>query len=846
MKARTLVQAFALLFLASACNTPGICKTDADCNEFGVICYAGTNPKKGAKGICTEGERLSTGEIVAAVRTWRLVLPTAGESAITPLLWDKRDVALGAAAAGWTGASGAVVEAEVLGLKSGEAVEVKTGHGLEAECKLQGPIEGARGELWRCVFESGWNLAKSGWEAMETAETVEVKLKPGALAEERSRTYRVDVQPPLVGLVVSAGTKCTVGSTGTCPAGQSCTAIGGSPQPGVNSNTQNGAPGFCAGSSGVPVRVCAQAKDTQSGLRSFKPNSPIVSRKFLGEPLKEEVHWTYDEENAAATPSSACWSGTLPLLETNGADTFYFSMTPKASDAAGNLFESTIHGSLERISCNALVVDGLSLDAVRAPLAYSNDQLLFGTSMGTGATAANNSLYFFDAEGCALNLNSPLHTGALQGPMVAMGGSGKVAVALGEGGPTERPGPRLAVVNAEGFVDDAENCIPGAWEIHGGAVFDRGLSLLSKGNANGTDGSENNAWRFAAPANSEEENTSRLVAYAPNVKWPGGQCKAECPDREHPQVAKGRFTLPPVYYLDFAEDGEYSYDVAAMKEATKEGLGWMLNAWGFNYNHLLFLYPGTERLSLVFGIDLLANTHYPEHYMPNPSGMAVEAYENEHGKYEDIWLSGDGLWRIAPGYEDAFQILNNRWRTSPAAVDEKGRTYVVVATDSGYEIQRFSAECSVGDNTCADREECLAYNGHTEYDHPGICRKKSEYTFKESPVGSPILGESATGGPAEIYVVSTAGTVRALNAETLQPLWVQSLGMRVLPTAQPVLVPNAHGGGTLWVVGAQGEVRGVRVASRGLNKKAGWPKAFHDNCNTSSSAVKAADMPSCF
>jgi hypothetical protein len=109
-------------------------------------------------------------------------------------------------------------------------------------------------------------------------------------------------------------------------------------------------------------------------------------------------------------------------------------------------------------------------------------------------------------------------------------------------------------------------------------------------------------------------------------------------------------------------------------------------------------------------------------------------------------------------------------------------------------------------------------------------------------VGSPLLGHPGgtsqdSASPAEVYVVTTTGTVQAFDTTTatLEPRWVQNLGIRISPTAQPVLV-----GSTLWVVSSSGEVRGVQVNSNGLSRSAQWPKAFRDNCNSSSGRVAYA------
>jgi hypothetical protein len=118
-------------------------------------------------------------------------------------------------------------------------------------------------------------------------------------------------------------------------------------------------------------------------------------------------------------------------------------------------------------------------------------------------------------------------------------------------------------------------------------------------------------------------------------------------------------------------------------------------------------------------------------------------------------------------------------------------------------------------------------------------------SFDAAPVGSPLLGQPAQGSNATaIYVVTVGGVVQAFRWGSSplqllpQHLWTENLEISVDPKAQPVLVPNAEGSGTLWVVGTQGEIRGIRVDSHGLHRTAHWPKALRDNCNTSSRQVR--------
>jgi len=474
-----------------------------------------------------------------------------------------------------------------------------------------------------------------------------------------------------------------------------------------------------------------------------------------------------------------------------------------------------VYGSFERLLCDAQA-KGLGVDAVKAPLAFSRGHVLFATAKGAGGGVENNTLYFWDAEGCREDVG--LHTGAIEGPMVVLGDSGRIALGAGGGGPEGREGPHLSLVEGVGvklsFVRESDwDCIPGREGLPGGGVFNKGLSLVGTGNADGTDGVD--AWRFAAPANSQEAKASRLVAYVPNATWPDGRCITK--EIDNKAIAE-RFALTPVQFLT-ANDGNYGLLTAHETDSAPVAF------WG------LCDTPGC--------LYWLQWKTWAAAAPAAPSGAAVgEAMVCNGVAHELLWLSGAGL-RLLDACHDASTVVVGA-RTSPAVVDGQGRAYVVVSTGLGYELQRFSTKCGAGGNSCQVGEQCIGAGGEE-----GYCRLSS-LPFEAAPVGSPLLGQAGNTGPSEIYVVDVRGGVRALDIETLEPLWVQNLGIGIWPTAQPILVRNTHGGGSLWAVGANGEIRGIRVAGEGLSHTALWPKAFHDNCNTSSSAVKPADMPSCF
>jgi len=53
VKTQKLTQTLALLVLALACDTPGVCTTDDDCPS-NAFCYAGAKAKAGDRGVCTQ------------------------------------------------------------------------------------------------------------------------------------------------------------------------------------------------------------------------------------------------------------------------------------------------------------------------------------------------------------------------------------------------------------------------------------------------------------------------------------------------------------------------------------------------------------------------------------------------------------------------------------------------------------------------------------------------------------------------------------------------------------------------------------------------------------------------
>jgi|GEM_PF-1511240 len=860
---------FVWAFVLSGCNIEGVCTVGDDTScPSGAFCYGGKNEKPGNHGICVQREAAPADKLTdkpelkgkpndmlpdvlaAKVKAWQLIV---GQTEVKPL--HDEGSATSNPDAGWVGLGEARVEALVSGLKPGEELKAWAGHGVNAACKPEGVVEEGGEAQWTCTFAEGWTFQEP------EAEFVEVRLRPGE-GVESARIFRADMQEPIPSLLVFVGTPCRLGEDSACPKRQICVEIPGNADKafgvcrsgcrvgsttatchgnevcsGDNGSTPNGTPSKCvrvscsglkenpcssgrtcvdfvnnevreSGSCETPcendeecdadeicevinsnypnskgckpgcradnenacfegqvcrntdssssrlmfecvyeyetkpesiVTACAQAKDIQGDMLSIQTKAPVA---MSGE---DELDMAW-EQAGKTDLASLCWSGVLPPEITNSR-ALSFSMSAEARSKAGNLSVSTIEGGIERMSCGTQVAQ-LSANAVRTPLAFANGSLVFGSSGGAGATPLNNALYFFDVWQCALIKS--LHTGALQGPMVALGGTGEIALALGGGGPLGRNTPRLATVSTTTgqFTSHVSfECVPGQANSASNATFEQGLSLMGIGETDMALG----AWSFVAPANAGSDTV--LMAYAPYRPGLATTCLGS-PKLPHP------FGVPLSQTADKTLLGIYgSLDT-----------GFFQREWRWNFESFAWT-VGTPKAGIF-----------------NPPFLAIVD--------ESIWVN---------------EVPAN---TSPAAIDAEGRAYAVVAKDGEHRLQRFATGSSTP--------------------------QTSSIPLGSAPVGSPMLGDAFL-SPEKVYVVTTNGTVLAFEAESLKLLWRQSLGIRISSTAQPVLGP-----GTLWVVGKRGEVRGLHVDSLGLSTTAQWPKAFHDNCNTSSRQVTESNMQSCF
>ena len=381
-----------------------------------------------------------------------------------------------------------------------------------------------------------------------------------------------------------------------------------------------------------------------------------------------------------------------------------------------------------------------------------------------------------------LEVGAPLQTGNVIGPMVALENGNLAVATTGTGGPAGRTSSRLLVV-------DATATQPGfaSAAAEDCAVGAANTHVSSAHFDKGLSLLGSNPLRLAAPANTS--NDAVLVAYMPSAATAAERCMAT----PTPLPAPVALTPPQsfdawlvVVHENIHTRAEWAFD---------ENGYWADNPSTFND-----LTEGT-----LSGIALNGGSFWLSAYTSSPH-HALQFFER---------------WTAAP----LNTPLSPIYRTGPAAVDSWGRAYVV-----GYETL-----------------------GGSRYD---LVRLNSDGTVEAiqtlptgstgNLVGSPLLGQPASSSNPELYVVRGNGRVFAFDANTLTRLWMMELGFNISQGAQPVLVPHAQGGGTLWVVGTQGQVRAIRVASNGLNHTAPWPKAFRDNCNTSNARTTWAHMPSCF
>jgi len=485
------------------------------------------------------------------------------------------------------------------------------------------------------------------------------------------------------------------------------------------------------------------------------------------------------------SPSRVCQEALLPPTLLHSDDPT-LEVSAKATDSVGNittaLYAEPLH--LTGISC---VSSTPSLAAVNAPLVVVNNQVVF---------AAGASLYFVNPDSCAPPTS--MVTGTVQGPMVAIGNHLALAI-NGVGGLAGRQTPRLLMVNATTpiVLASSMDCATSQGGVDKEAQFEHGLALLSFNTASplaNPTATSTTPVRYVAPANIVKQgntNNSTLIAYTPSVS----NDKDRCMDGGN---TGKRQALTPVHL----------------------GQGQVFGAYGE---------PNGNKLS----IWSLGSKAFEEVDSANgvPAGILTGIALNSAGHVLLTANIATAMYslRLWQNFSTPLYASFAVYHFSAPALDSLNRVYAV-----GYLNNTSHALYLIS----ADLQSILSSIALPSAATNGI-------------VGSPLLAQSPAGheNETEIYVVGSNGHVFGFQASpsgVLRHLWTVDVGFAISPSAQPVLTKHSERGGSLWVVGAQGQVRGIRVDGEGLNKTAAWPKAFRDNCNTGSRLVTPTLMPGCF
>ncbi|MCL2178544.1 MAG: PQQ-like beta-propeller repeat protein [Proteobacteria bacterium] len=403
---------------------------------------------------------------------------------------------------------------------------------------------------------------------------------------------------------------------------------------------------------------------------------------------------------------------------------------------------------------------------------------------GRLAFAASASLYFFDVDKCAMVPGTPLQIAGMRSPMVAMD-DGTLAVAtLSTQGPAELRNRLFMVDAAAEYPNFIE--YPGTPTVKPECVIGSAGTSAAAQFDRGLSLLSLGPVRYAAPANGGTNPV--LVTYTPSEMSETSRCIGTA----LPTISS---IVLPLAQTQASEMVAVHEDVLLTWRFNSAIPQWVAGSWTSPHDMVL-------DMDARWGIAL------------NGGNIWLSFATGQHLPMLQLWQS----WAALPNNLLTASIM----RVSPAAIDSQGRAYVLgyeVPGGSGavYELIRLSVDGSTVEKTVLP----IGSTGDI--------------------VGSPLLGEAIPGGSPEVYVVRANGRVFAFDADTLAQLWMVDLGFTVPAVAQPVLAGN-----TLWVVGTGGQVRGLRVASDGLNRSAAWPKAFHDNCNTSSELITPLNMLSCF
>jgi hypothetical protein len=479
------------------------------------------------------------------------------------------------------------------------------------------------------------------------------------------------------------------------------------------------------------------------------------------------------------SPEKICYSAQLPeLLEFNDTDMLSVAVRAEATDAARN---KTTEADTKQLGLTHVGAE-LSLMGnleTTLPLAWTGGHVVIGM---TNAASGSGYVYFYNpVDG---TLSNSENVGPLSG-LATLGDSGRVAITTLES--TSGMKARASVVGTDGrFVDSNRNtdCVRGENTVPANAILNRGLALLSLGNGDGT-----GDWRFVVPMNTGSPANTRdryIMAYAPYEST--GNASSNC--KRGQDLLWNVITSPVV--LSTAE---------ALVLRDYSGIHPEKQKWnGSSWDQIENFQFSNSALKSVTSVAAGA-----QRFWATATYASVSADVLENGLIEEVG-------KVTP--------YSNAGSFGAVALDASSRAYVVVAPlgSSTYELRR--------------------YNNPTDL---GVITSKP--LNKSAPVGSPILGHPISGNAAdaEVYVITTDGTVYGFNAGTMEPLWTQSLSITISPKAQPLLKGNR-----LWVIGTNGELRTLTVKSNGLHRTAYWPKMYRDNCNSSSHLSTYETLPSCF
>ena len=544
---------------------------------------------------------------------------------------------------------------------------------------------------------------------------------------------------------------------------------------------------------GDSVIICAEAK-TEPGAPATLISIDNIVAKVDGKLLSTLV-WT---ERPGNTATKQCMTARLPE-SVPGAGNLEVSADITVTDEAHNT--ATTNKSAQVPLTRVAVHETLNISSAVMPLAWVSDRLVIGTSVEKSGVEYGY-VNFYTAR--TRNLQPGKETiGKLTG-LVTLGTNGLVAITSND---------QAAVMAVDGQLHpESEICLSGEGGVPASARFPHGLSLLSIGAAN----NEGN-WRFAIAVNDANTDEGRLLTYAP------GNAVNPC---VLSNALQGEIVAPLVGMDNPLETNNPMEMMVVSKNPASNPFAHFQN-WKYSDTTSIWGNSGTSVGAII-----------AELFQVN----SAAASRSESGSYWNFWITSSwnntnasrtdfGLMRGQTDYATSSIMAGINESISPLVLDANGRAYVVVKPQGkpNHELHMYAANAATDDTFTLRATLSTA-----------------------APVGSPILGQSRSGysDDTEIYVLTTDGTLYAFRANNLALLWEETFtkedgtpptALNIAPTAQPVLRNNQ-----LWFVSEDGELYAVVVNSNGLNRSAKWPKAYRDNCNSSSHHVAYTNLPNCF